>query len=74
MTLLCFIAEYGNCSTDIDIFRLQDQASELKEKWDKQIVDVSRSQVNKDLELQNLREGEEKLKLDIIQKKEDIER
>ena len=46
----------------------------MKEKWDKQIVDVSRSQVNKDLELQNLREGEEKLKLEIIQKKEDIER
>ena len=30
--------------------------------------------MNKDLELQNLREGEEKLKLDIVQKKEDIER
>ena len=26
------------------------------------------------LELQNLREGEQKLKLDIVQKKEDIER
>lgn len=56
------------------IQKLQQQASELKEKWDKQIVDVSRSQVNKDLELQNLREMEEKLKLEIVQKKEDIER
>ena len=30
--------------------------------------------MTKDLELQNLREAEEKLKLDIVQKKEDIER
>ena len=30
--------------------------------------------MSKDLELQNLREAEEKLKLDIVQKKEDIER
>jgi len=37
-------------------------------------VDVSRNQVGKDIELGNLRGIEDKLKMDIIQKKEDIER
>ena len=35
---------------------------------------MSRNQVGKDIELQNMRETEEKLRLEIIQKKEDIER
>ncbi|XP_060556177.1 coiled-coil domain-containing protein 57-like [Ruditapes philippinarum] len=56
------------------IEKLQAQSQELKDKWDKQIVQVSRNQVGKDIELQNMRETEEKLRLEIIQKKEDIER
>ena len=53
---------------------MNDEIVQLKEKWDKQIVEVSRSQVNKDIEVQTLRENEEKLKADINQKKQDIER
>lgn len=56
------------------IEKLQAQCRQLKEKWDKQIVEVSRNQVGKDLELQNLRGTEEKLKMEIVQRKEDIER
>lgn len=55
-------------------FRLNDEIVQLKEKWDKQIVEVSRSQVNKDIEVQTRRENEEKLRAEINQKKQDIER
>lgn len=55
-------------------YRLNDEIFQLKEKWDRQIVDVSRSQVNKDIEVQSLRENEEKLRADINQKKQDIDR
>lgn len=37
-------------------------------------MDVSRSQVSKDVELQRLRENEEKLKSELLQRKQDIER
>jgi hypothetical protein len=56
------------------ICRLQEELYEQKERWDKQIVDVSRSQVHKDVEMQRLRESEEKLKAELIQRKQDIER
>ena len=58
----------------IDIFRLQEELYQQKERWDKQIVDVSRSQVSKDVELQRLKENEEKLKSELLQRKQDIER
>lgn len=67
-----------NCIEDfdqmIDIFRLQEELYQQKERWDKQIVDVSRSQVSKDVELQRLKENEEKLKSELLQRKQDIER
>lgn len=37
-------------------------------------MDVSRNQVSKDVELQRLRENEEKLKSELLQRKQDIER
>ena len=67
-----------NCIEDFDqmfdIFRLQEELYQQKERWDKQIVDVSRSQVSKDVELQRLKENEEKLKSELLQRKQDIER
>lgn len=54
--------------------RLQEELYQQKERWEKQIVDVSRSQVSKDVELQRLRENEEKLKSELLQRKQDIER
>ncbi|KAK3090504.1 hypothetical protein FSP39_012356 [Pinctada imbricata] len=59
---------------DIQIEKMQEEINQQKEKWDRQIIDVSRSQVNKDLELQSLRDNEDKLKAEILQKKQDIER
>lgn len=37
-------------------------------------MDISRSQVSKDVELQRLKENEEKLKSELLQRKQDIER
>ncbi|XP_063445953.1 coiled-coil domain-containing protein 57-like [Mytilus trossulus] len=59
---------------EIQAEKLNDEIVQLKEKWDKQIVEVSRSQVNKDIEVQTRRENEEKLRAEINQKKQDIER
>ncbi|KAL4239435.1 Coiled-coil domain-containing protein 57 [Mactra antiquata] len=56
------------------IEKLQAQSQQLKDKYDKQVVEVSRNQVDKDIQIQNLRETEQKLKMEIIQRKEDIER
>ena len=73
-----FVLLILNCIEDfdqmIDIFRLQEELYQQKERWDKQIVDVSRSQVSKDVELQRLKENEEKLKSELLQRKQDIER
>lgn len=54
--------------------RLQEELYQQKERWEKQIVDISRSQVSKDVELQRLKENEEKLKSELLQRKQDIER
>ncbi|XP_033742493.1 coiled-coil domain-containing protein 57-like isoform X2 [Pecten maximus] len=59
---------------DLQTQKLHDELCEIKDKWDKQTTNVSRSQVNKDLELEALRENEAKLKADLQQRKEDIER
>ncbi|OWF50285.1 coiled-coil domain-containing protein 57-like [Mizuhopecten yessoensis] len=59
---------------DLQTQKLQDELCEVKEKWDKHVTNMSRSQVNKDLELEALRENEAKLKTDLQQRKEDIER
>lgn len=37
-------------------------------------MNISRSQVSKDVELQRLKENEEKLKSELLQRKQDIER
>ena len=71
-SLMCLVARSTKTSTLSS--RLHDELGQQKDKWDRQIIDVSRSQVNKDIELQALRENEDKLKADILQKKQDIER
>lgn len=59
---------------DVQAEKLQDELCAMKDKWEKQLTNASRGQVNKDLELEALRENEAKLKSDLIQRKEDIER
>ncbi|XP_060080442.1 coiled-coil domain-containing protein 57-like [Ylistrum balloti] len=59
---------------DLQTQKLQDELCEMKTKWEKQVTNVSRSQVNKDLELEALKETEAKMKTNLQQRKEDIER
>lgn len=60
--------------TDMWCYRLRDELCTLKEKWDREVVNVSRNQVSKDLELEALRDNESRVKADLQQRKEDIER
>ncbi|KAL3877357.1 hypothetical protein ACJMK2_035079 [Sinanodonta woodiana] len=59
---------------NIQIEKLREELQDVKEKWARQVVEISRGQVSKDLEVQNLREAEAKIKRELLQKKEDIER
>ncbi|XP_052770763.1 coiled-coil domain-containing protein 57-like isoform X1 [Mya arenaria] len=54
--------------------KLQEELHAMKERCDRQLSSVSRDQVGQNLEVQALRENEDKLRQEIIQKKEDIER
>ncbi|EDO29072.1 predicted protein [Nematostella vectensis] len=54
--------------------RLQRSISELNEKLSYQATGFSRSSVAKDLELEALRQQDEKLRADLIQRTEDVER
>lgn len=57
-----------------NIYRLQEELTEMQTKWDSQISQVSRSNVTRDLEVEALRENDGKLKAELVQRKEDIER
>ncbi|KAL5018722.1 hypothetical protein ScPMuIL_004444 [Solemya velum] len=59
---------------NLQIEKLHRQLYELKEKWDRQLAEVSQGQVAKEIELQALQGVEEKFKLELLQKKKDIER
>ncbi|XP_048584581.1 coiled-coil domain-containing protein 57 isoform X2 [Nematostella vectensis] len=59
---------------DLQIERLQRSISELNEKLSYQATGFSRSSVAKDLELEALRQQDEKLRADLIQRTEDVER
>ena len=55
-------------------FRLKKEIVELKEKWDKHVVEISRSQVSTDVQLEQHKDMNSKLKADLQQRKLDIER
>ena len=54
--------------------RLQAVSADLKAKLDTQAAEHGRSTVARDLELEALRQNEEKMRLEITQRKEDIDR
>ncbi|XP_074647544.1 coiled-coil domain-containing protein 57-like [Tubulanus polymorphus] len=56
------------------IERLQEELSDMKLRWDQQLVDQARSRVNLDVDLQQLKEENETLKGELLQRKEDLER
>jgi hypothetical protein len=46
----------------------------VKDNWDRHISEISHATVNRDLEFEAIKESNEKLKAELVQRKEDIER
>ena len=61
-------------STNFYDFRLQKTVADLEEKLSAQSTKFSQSSVAKDLELEALRQQEEKLRVDVAQRTADLER
>lgn len=54
--------------------RLQEELSDVKEKWDRHIAEISRENVTRDLELSSALEEQQRLKLELDQRKDDLQR
>ena len=54
--------------------RLQEELYDLQGRWDAQIADASRSNVTRDLELENAKDKAAKVKADLEQRKDDLDR
>ncbi|XP_064640433.1 coiled-coil domain-containing protein 57-like isoform X2 [Lineus longissimus] len=59
---------------EMQVQKLHKELGEIKDKWDLQISDISRSTVTRDLEFEAIKESNEKLKAELVQRKQDIER
>jgi len=58
----------------LDVQRLQGTIADLENKLDKQTAEHARSTVTRDLELEALKQQEEKMRLEIVQIKETTDR
>ena len=54
--------------------RLQEEVGDVKEKWERHVSEISRENVARDLELSTALEEQRRLKLDVEQRKNDIDR
>ena len=54
--------------------RMESEMATMKLKWESHINEMSRDNVSRDVELNSLKESESNLKLDLQQRKLDIER
>ena len=63
-----------NSTNDTYDFRLHKELAGVKENWDLQITEISRGTVSRDIEFEAVKESNEKLKAELVQRKEDIER
>ncbi|XP_050401525.1 coiled-coil domain-containing protein 57 [Patella vulgata] len=59
---------------EIQTQNLSEELNCLQEKWNKNLADMSASQVSRDLEMHCLRENDSKLKTEILQKGHEIEK
>ncbi|KAI8794762.1 coiled-coil domain-containing protein 57 isoform X1 [Biomphalaria glabrata] len=53
---------------------LKEEIKNIKEKWDRHVAELSREHVNRDFELETALEEQRRLKLELDQRKEDLER
>ena len=61
-------------SAILSVYRLSEEIKELKDSWDVQMSRVSKTAVARDLEMESLRANDQKLKAELIQNKETLER
>ncbi|KAH9514404.1 hypothetical protein Btru_025159 [Bulinus truncatus] len=59
---------------EIQVENLKEEIKSIKEKWDRHIAELSREHVNQDLELSTALEEQRRLKSELEQRKEDLER
>ena len=55
-------------------YRLESQLKDIQSQWESYLSNTSKATVSKDVELQRLKEDEERIKIDLMQRKEDIDR
>ncbi|BFZ03196.1 hypothetical protein BsWGS_06235 [Bradybaena similaris] len=58
----------------VQIDKLQEELKDVKEKWDRHIAEISRENVTRDLELSSALEEQQRLKLELDQRKDDLQR
>lgn len=54
--------------------RLQEEINDVKEKWNRHIAEISRENVTRDLELGTALEEQRRMKLELEQRKDDLQR
>jgi len=59
---------------EMQIEKLQEEVGDVKEKWERHVSEISRENVARDLELSTALEEQRRLKLDLEQRKNDIDR
>jgi hypothetical protein len=53
---------------------MENELLDIKSRWESHIANISRSNVDRDVELETLRENVGQIKADLAQRKQDIDR
>ncbi|RUS77718.1 hypothetical protein EGW08_014506 [Elysia chlorotica] len=59
---------------DLKIEKLTEEVQDVKERWDRHVAEISRSNVERDMELGTAQEEHQRLRRELEQRKEDLER
>lgn len=63
-----------NFNFSLKFYRLETELHDLQERWDKQMSELSHKQVSQDLAVQAIHDNEDKLKSELTQRREDLQR
>ena len=56
------------------LYRMENELIDIKSRWESHISEISRSNVDRDVELETLRESVGQLNTELSQRKQDIDR
>ncbi|GFS06578.1 coiled-coil domain-containing protein 57-like [Elysia marginata] len=59
---------------ELRIERLQEEVQDVKERWDRHVAEISRSTVERDMEWGSAQEEQQRLKRELQQRKDDLDR